>query len=318
MIDQIWQNKSGPLVVEPFYRQARLPYALSGSQRHFSRTDYGQIVLQQFAGLDFSISYITLDSFKNSTHSFHVTSGGFHFLTPVKSDIKIVAAGCKKTLTPGFYSLTEMQDNYFETYTKKRQQYRFFYIRLGKPLIQNFAPSTAARLLSHHEPMGPIASDIVGALLNASFEENILWLFYEMKIKELLFEIVAGNRIADHPTGRLTSFEIQTIQSLDSKMRYNPEVADTMLDTSAKTGISQYKLKLGFKELFGTGIFERLLHWRIEMACKQLKETNKPIKEIAATAGYKRISSFITMFRKKTGQTPGEYRMQQSGDPSTN
>ncbi|MEW6342078.1 MAG: AraC family transcriptional regulator [Paraburkholderia sp.] len=47
---------------------------------------------------------------------------------------------------------------------------------------------------------------------------------------------------------------------------------------------------------------------RREVAMHQLARTNKPLKFVAAAAGFRNEASFIRAFRQWTGQSPGEYR----------
>jgi AraC-like DNA-binding protein len=79
-------------------------------------------------------------------------------------------------------------------------------------------------------------------------------------------------------------------------------------EISQKVQLNEFKLKTGFKQVFGTGIFEYLLKIRMEKAYQLLIETDKPIKEIASIAGYDYLTNFITAFRKHFAQTPKEVR----------
>ena len=72
--------------------------------------------------------------------------------------------------------------------------------------------------------------------------------------------------------------------------------------------LNEYKLKIGFREKFGTGIFEHLLQERMDMARKLLIETGKPMKEIASLTGFNQVSNFIASFKKYFGHTPGHLR----------
>lgn len=308
MIEQIWQNHSAPLRLEPYTKQVRLTHVLSGGLRQFGRSEYGTVLLQQYDAGNFSINHIIINALKSVTYTFKASPARFHLLTPIKNHLKMATGGQKQKLSPGIFSMMPLGRHEFELNCKKRQEYRLFYIGFSSELINGFPPYTSASFLSRQQPVSAKMSDTLSELVNSSYHDQMLWLFYEIKIKELVLEIAAGNSLRlNHE--KLNPFEIQAIQSLDYEMRYNSSEYTSLLAMAQKAGISQYKLKLGFKELLGTGIFERLLYWRIEMACRLLTETNKPVKEIASLVGYKRITSFITFFRKRTGYTPGEYRM---------
>ena len=82
----------------------------------------------------------------------------------------------------------------------------------------------------------------------------------------------------------------------------------TIRELSRAVALNEFKLKLGFKQMYGTGIFECLTEARMEKARELLITTTKPIKEICTIAGYPRMTNFITAFRKKFGYTPGSLR----------
>jgi len=46
---------------------------------------------------------------------------------------------------------------------------------------------------------------------------------------------------------------------------------------------------------------------RLQVALQQLIHTDKSVSEIAATIGYDSSSTFIAMFHRQLGVTPGEY-----------
>jgi AraC-like DNA-binding protein len=73
-------------------------------------------------------------------------------------------------------------------------------------------------------------------------------------------------------------------------------------------GTNVCKLKTGFKALFGTTVFEYLFDYRMELACKQLLDTDRSIQEIADSIGYEYHSHFSTAFKRKFGLSPLEYR----------
>ncbi|RAV18974.1 helix-turn-helix domain-containing protein [Paenibacillus contaminans] len=69
----------------------------------------------------------------------------------------------------------------------------------------------------------------------------------------------------------------------------------------------KYLSKL-FKETFGVKFVDFLIELRMEHAKRLLKETNVPVQEIAEQVGYASSVSFIRIFKKSTGLSPGDYR----------
>ncbi|NOU93226.1 helix-turn-helix domain-containing protein [Paenibacillus sp. LMG 31456] len=63
-----------------------------------------------------------------------------------------------------------------------------------------------------------------------------------------------------------------------------------------------------FKEEFGEKFIDYLAGLRIEQAKYLLSTTSAPIQEIALKVGYTHTFSFIRVFKKLVGRTPGDYR----------
>ena len=87
---------------------------------------------------------------------------------------------------------------------------------------------------------------------------------------------------------------------------------DLSLDTIAEhCGISSTYLSRIFAQEQGKGIQEYLTDLRMKRAKELLIETNEKIYEIAAKSGYPDAVYFNKVFKKNTGMTPKEYRVQE-------
>ncbi len=63
-----------------------------------------------------------------------------------------------------------------------------------------------------------------------------------------------------------------------------------------------------FREVTGINFSEYLQNCRIHHACNLLKETDRPIHEIATGVGYRDAMYFSKVFRKCVGRSPSDYR----------
>jgi AraC-like DNA-binding protein len=79
-------------------------------------------------------------------------------------------------------------------------------------------------------------------------------------------------------------------------------------DIAASAGIGSTKLKKGFKEQYGFGLFTYLRQQRMEMAAILLSTTNKPLKLIAKTTGFHYTSNFNSAFKHFHQCSPAQYR----------
>ena len=85
----------------------------------------------------------------------------------------------------------------------------------------------------------------------------------------------------------------------------------TIRQLAERVGLSESKLKYAFKEITGFGVYGYLTKIRMEKAKQLLEESDKTIKEVASLTGYKRITSFIKVFRKIYDTSPAAWRKHQ-------
>jgi AraC-like DNA-binding protein len=79
-----------------------------------------------------------------------------------------------------------------------------------------------------------------------------------------------------------------------------------------QVGLNEFKLKTGFKEVYGNTVFGFVLDYKLETARGMLDSQQHKINEIAFHMGYSNPSHFISAFKKKYGITPKQYTKQDS------
>jgi len=87
---------------------------------------------------------------------------------------------------------------------------------------------------------------------------------------------------------------------------YTEEISLEQL--ASKLNMSPTYLSGYIKEKTGSNFSDQLNAIRIVKAKELLETTNMPIQEVGNRIGYRNVTSFIRMFKKITGQTPGDYR----------
>ncbi|HVG42408.1 MAG TPA: AraC family transcriptional regulator, partial [Chitinophagaceae bacterium] len=80
----------------------------------------------------------------------------------------------------------------------------------------------------------------------------------------------------------------------------------TIKELSRKVAINECYLKKGFKEMFGTTIFDFYQSQRMEHAKYLLYEKGLSVTDVSVLLGYSSISHFSTAFKKHTGLKPCE------------
>ncbi len=83
----------------------------------------------------------------------------------------------------------------------------------------------------------------------------------------------------------------------------------SIADLTKMAGLSRSTLERKFKAMMGRTIHAEIDRVRIERARTLLAETDLPLKQVAAQAGFKYIQYMSTLFRRRLDQTPREYRL---------
>lgn len=82
----------------------------------------------------------------------------------------------------------------------------------------------------------------------------------------------------------------------------------TIKRAAALCGFSESHFMKLFKELTGMSFTAYLIDYRLELAAKQLLETDQKVIDIANNCGFNNHSYFTRSFMKKYGITPAKYR----------
>lgn len=78
----------------------------------------------------------------------------------------------------------------------------------------------------------------------------------------------------------------------------------SLISLARQAGLNDYKLKHGFRQVFGTTVFGYLQACRMERAKQLLAESQLSIAMIAHTVGYASQSRFCHAFKQRYGMTP--------------
>ena len=83
-------------------------------------------------------------------------------------------------------------------------------------------------------------------------------------------------------------------------------------ELAEEIGLNLKKLKLGFKQVYGSSVFNFLFDYKMEYSRKLLDSGKYNINEVGEKVGYSSASHFIASFKKKYGITPKKYVQSQT------
>lgn len=99
---------------------------------------------------------------------------------------------------------------------------------------------------------------------------------------------------------------INRITALIDEEYSNPDLSREYI--AEKCGKSVYIVSRAFKKISNLKYIDYLTDIRIKHAKEYLKNSDLSLEEIALKVGYLNLSSFIRMFKRRTGDTPSNYR----------
>ncbi len=164
------------------------------------------------------------------------------------------------------------------------------------------APDNAIRTA-----LPPALESIAYQILNCSFEGSARDLFLEAKALEAMAHQLAH----PEPTGlsqKRTISEPDTEKLHEARRILETEYSDppSLLQLAHRVGLNDFKLKRGFRELFGTTVFGHVRDLRLQKARALLESGDMNVSEAAVTVGYSCFGHFAAAFKKKFGILPKE------------
>ncbi len=82
----------------------------------------------------------------------------------------------------------------------------------------------------------------------------------------------------------------------------------SLTEVSMAVGLNEFKLKQGFKEMFGTTLFQYATAQRLHLARRMLQDKGRRVQEVAADLGYATPQHFSHAFRRMFGHVPSAAR----------
>lgn len=112
----------------------------------------------------------------------------------------------------------------------------------------------------------------------------------------------------EHPIERTKLYDIPALELARQIIEKDPSSHIHIPMLADRAGINEFKLKLGFRELFKTSPYQYRLHLCLERAKELLEETDDTIDQIASKVGFDSYNGFSTAFKKAYSIAPTAYR----------
>lgn len=169
----------------------------------------------------------------------------------------------------------------------------------------------ASSMHNHNMDITAPMAMIIAEMSNCNKQGALKRLFLEGKTLELL--MLQVEQFESSGSLRLKSgIQPQDVDKLHhARFLLEQHIDDpcSLSDLARRVQLNDFKLKKGFKEIFGTTVFGYLRDLRMQQARRMLRDTSKSINEIAGYCGYEYVQHFSAAFKKKYGLSPSKLRV---------
>lgn len=191
-----------------------------------------------------------------------------------------------------------------------------FYERLIDPhmrsmgqLVENMQKKQLAAITPYPLVITPSIKAVLYEIMHCDKKGYIKRLFLEAKILELF--MLQAEQAEQDQKFIYTSLKRPDIEKVYAAKAFLEEhfFQDfTLLELSRQVGLNDFKLKKGFRELFGTTVFGYLNDLRMEQGKRMLLE-KQTVAEVADILGYSQPHHFSTAFKRKFGYLPSRLKV---------
>jgi AraC-like DNA-binding protein len=199
----------------------------------------------------------------------------------------------------GHYSVVEIQ---FNTDTLKDLQ-PMFPVLSG--IMENVHRRQPGLLIPVNQVATPKMLGIMRDMLFSGYTGEILNTYLAAKARELL--VMCLERVMNNPLPdpiRMSEKEIERIYEARDTILQNLAKEWTMMELARSIDLTQYKLKSGFLELFGTTVAAYQRDARMEKARLLLQDASLSLAVIAEKVGYTNPNSFSLAYKNYFGISP--------------
>lgn len=290
--------------------------------------EYGTIEWKCF-NTGHGISYCNYENmFYNDTQLEGIATNDYSFLAFNLGDfmhMKIVPTQKEIKLNPNLCFSGSMHEGHksYGLYAKERKYSKHFIIIenqlfqnfvLNKPMYQprhpiahysgeHFSINTATMITNQQLLLLNEISQ-AGSLFSGSLQE----IYLESKILELTYNFfetneAVRNSINTHDV-KLSYDDIKSLEKAKKILLGNLQNPPSLKELAYKSAINEFKLKKGFKQLYGTTVYGLLHEHRLQYVKNLLIRNDISIQEAASMVGYHSMGHFSKIFKEKYGIFP--------------
>lgn len=151
---------------------------------------------------------------------------------------------------------------------------------------------------------------ILNDIINCPYRDQVKRIYLEGKVLELI-AVYMNELILQEGSGcspaELSPADTESLRQARRILDENIASPPTIGKLARLVYLNEYKLKTGFKKMFGMPVHAYIIDKRLEMARFLMEEQRLKVTEAVLLVGYSDASHFAEKFRKKYGVNPSRY-----------
>lgn len=179
-----------------------------------------------------------------------------------------------------------------------------------KEFSQRISTGNPASLFTRHLNIDFLIQTCISSILKCNYENSLKRIFLFSKVVELLVLQIESFKSDSgiQKTYIKTDYDKERIFYAKEYLLKNIESPPSLKQLARVSGINEFKLKKGFRELFNQTVYGYLSDARLEIGKNELLERRKTVSQIAFELGYSSVQHFSNSFKQKFGVSPSQVR----------
>lgn len=151
---------------------------------------------------------------------------------------------------------------------------------------------------------------VIRDIRECPYSGSMKLLYYESKIMELfLLQAEQADRLAGAGAVALHPADKERLYAARDFVKEHMFEPITLMQVARNCGLNDFKLKKGFRALFGTTVFGYLNELKMSYGRQMLLESGCTVAEAGYVLGYTDSYNFSKAFRKYFGYSPGKLKL---------
>lgn len=226
----------------------------------------------------------------------------------------VIPSGGSVELNPERGALLSLADKRLTMSMVRRQRLRHLAYMVRQDRVRRMVgtdvPQGVQRLLGGSTaPLELRTTAALRRIVASAFSHSLVGTLRQTFLEGLVAQAFAFQVSASAPTRspRLTGDQIEVLQEARRVLLSNMRTPPSLGELAGRFGMSEKALNQGFRQLFGTTIFETLRNERLDHARIAIEESSLPLKLIAERVGYRHVANFVSAFSRRYGAPPIRY-----------